>query len=114
MPTYEYACDACHKSFELEQRITEDPVKKCANCGEMQARRMISGGTFLLKGSGWYADGYSGKSNAKSDGDGAAKSESANKGETKAETKSEPKAETKTETKSEPKAETKTASSSAD
>jgi predicted nucleic acid-binding Zn ribbon protein len=61
----------------------------------MKARRMICGGTFMLKGGGWYADGYSGKSNAKTDGAGAAKSEPANKSETK----SEPKAETKVESK---------------
>lgn len=67
MPTYDYACDACGKSFELEQRITEDPIKKCPKCGKLKARRMISGGNFMLKGSGWYADGYSGKSNGKSD-----------------------------------------------
>jgi putative FmdB family regulatory protein len=64
MPTYEYACDACNKSFEVEQRITEAPIKKCPKCGKMKARRMIAGGNFLLKGSGWYADGYSGKSNS--------------------------------------------------
>ena len=33
MPTYEYACDACKHSFEREQRITEDPIKKCPKCG---------------------------------------------------------------------------------
>jgi putative FmdB family regulatory protein len=67
MPTYDYACDACGKNFELEQRITEAAIKKCPKCGKLKARRMISGGNFMLKGSGWYADGYSGKSNGSSD-----------------------------------------------
>ena len=58
MPTYSYACDACGKSFEKEQRITEDPIKKCPKCGKNKARRMISSGNFILKGGGWYADGY--------------------------------------------------------
>ena len=59
MPTYEYACDACGNSWELEQRISEDPVKKCPKCKKQKARRMISmGGGFQLKGGGWYADGY--------------------------------------------------------
>lgn len=66
MPTYDYACDACGKSFEVEQRITEAPIKECRECGKPEARRMISGGNFVLKGGGWYADGYSGKSNSKS------------------------------------------------
>ena len=64
MPTYEYHCDACGKDFLLEQRITEDPVKKCTKCGKKKARRMISGtGNFVLKGGNWESDLYSGASN---------------------------------------------------
>jgi len=59
MPTYEYACEACGRAWEKEQRITEDPIKKCPHCGKMKARRMISSGNFILKGGGWYADLYS-------------------------------------------------------
>lgn len=59
MPTYEYACDACGHEFEREQRMSEDPIKKCPKCGKMKARRMIGGASFILKGGGWYADGYS-------------------------------------------------------
>ena len=66
MPTYEYGCDACGKAFEIEQRISDEPIKKCPKCGKMKARRMISGGSFMLKGGGWYADGYSGSSNKSS------------------------------------------------
>lgn len=78
MPTYEYGCDGCGNQWELEQRISEDPVKKCPKCGKKKARRMISGGNFILKGSGWYADLYhkpSGKSASSSESGGAAKSE---------------------------------------
>lgn len=79
MPTYEYGCDACGNEWELEQRISEDPVKKCPKCGKMKARRMISGGNFILKGSGWYADLYhkpSGKSgSSSSESSGSSKSE---------------------------------------
>ncbi len=63
MPTYDYACDACGREFEREQRITEDPIKKCPSCGKMKARRMIGGGGFILKGGGWESDLYSGPSN---------------------------------------------------
>ena len=72
MPTYEYACDACGHSFEKEQRITEDPIKKCPQCGKLKARRMIAGGSFILKGGGWYADLYhkpGGKKGSGSSGD---------------------------------------------
>jgi putative FmdB family regulatory protein len=70
MPTYEYGCEACGKTWELEQRITEAPAKKCPKCGKLKAKRLISGGNFMLKGGGWYADGYgNSKSSSKSDGE---------------------------------------------
>src|SRR5215471_10816312 len=58
MPTYSYTCDACGKSFEKEQRIIEDPIKVCVLCGKPKARRQIVSGNFILKGGGWYSDGY--------------------------------------------------------
>ena len=58
MPTYSYTCDACGKSFEKEQRIIEDPIKDCVLCGKPKARRQIVSGNFILKGGGWYSDGY--------------------------------------------------------
>src|SRR5215468_10475426 len=87
MPTYSYACDACGGSFELEQRISEDPVKKCSLCGKPQAKRQIVSGNFILKGGGWYSDGYGSKS-------------SSSKSETKSETKTESKTESKSDTSS--------------
>jgi putative FmdB family regulatory protein len=59
MPTYEYACSACGHAWEQTQRITEDPVETCPQCGKPSAHRLISAGTnFILKGSGWYSDLY--------------------------------------------------------
>ena len=57
MPTYEYECTKGHQ-FEVEQRISEDPLKTCRLC-RSKVRRLISSTSFVLKGSGWYADGYS-------------------------------------------------------
>lgn len=67
MPTYAYACDACAHEWELVQRITEDAIKKCPSCKKANARRMIGGGgSFMLKGGGWYADLYSSSGGKKS------------------------------------------------
>jgi putative FmdB family regulatory protein len=63
MPTYDYSCDNCGHEFERQQRITEKPLKKCPKCGKDEARRMIGGGGFILKGGGWESDLYSGPSN---------------------------------------------------
>lgn len=58
MPTYDYACEACGNAWEAEQRMSEAPLKVCPKCGAERARRMISGGSFQLKGDGWYKDLY--------------------------------------------------------
>jgi len=67
MPTYDYQCGKCGFEFEREQRITEDPIKTCPKCKSRQAKRLLSAPNFILKGGGWYADGY-GSSGAKSGG----------------------------------------------
>src|SRR5579862_7695469 len=59
MPTYEYACSQCGHAWEEVQRITESPVEVCPSCKTKSAHRQISGGNFILKGGGWYADLYS-------------------------------------------------------
>ena len=83
MPTYDYGCEACGESWELEQRITEDPIKKCPKCGKMKARRLISGGSFILKGSGWYADLYHKPKSGSSTKSESSDSSSSSKSETK-------------------------------
>jgi putative FmdB family regulatory protein len=59
MPVYEYICKACDHEFEREQRISDNPLKKCPACGAMKAKRLISRTSFVLKGGGWYSDLYS-------------------------------------------------------
>lgn len=70
MPTYEYECSKGHH-FEVVQRITEDPLTRCKLC-RSKATRLISATTFILKGGGWYADGY-GSSKGKSSSETPAK-----------------------------------------
>jgi putative FmdB family regulatory protein len=78
MPTYSYICDGCGESFEIEQRIVEDPIKKCILCGKPKAKRQIVSGNFILKGGGWYSDGYgSGGGKAKASAPGSAKADKA-------------------------------------
>lgn len=59
MPTYDYECDACGHSFELFQRITEDPIKKCPECKKNKVRRLFgTGAAIMFKGSGFYETDY--------------------------------------------------------
>ena len=59
MPTYEYVCSSCGDQWETVQKISEAPLTECPKCHAPTAKRQISGGNFILKGSGWYADLYS-------------------------------------------------------
>lgn len=43
MPAYEYQCDACDIHFERRQKMSDQPVEVCAECGG-KVRRLISGG----------------------------------------------------------------------
>ncbi len=67
MPTYEYECTSGHR-FEVVQRITAEPLKRCKVC-RSKVRRLISASPFILKGGGWYADGYSSSPGNGSKGD---------------------------------------------
>lgn len=60
MPTYEYRCQDCKEEFELYQSVKDAPAKTCPKCGKETAQRLISSGNFILRGGGWYSDGYSG------------------------------------------------------
>jgi len=60
MPTYEYECATCRRAFEAEQKISEAPLKKCVRegCGGDVQRTIPRSTNFVLKGSGWFKDGY--------------------------------------------------------
>jgi putative FmdB family regulatory protein len=62
MPTYEYDCPKCG-TFELFQSMSDEALKRCPTC-RSKVEKLISGGNFLLKGGGWYADGYEKKSSS--------------------------------------------------
>jgi putative FmdB family regulatory protein len=59
MPTYDYRCGACGKTFEHFQSIHAPKLKKCPKCGKPKLERLIGGGGGLLfKGSGFYITDY--------------------------------------------------------
>ena len=60
MPIYEYKCNKCGV-FEAMQGIKEAPLRKCPTC-KSKVERQMSRGSFILKGSGWYATDYAKKS----------------------------------------------------
>ena len=62
MPTYEYICEACERTFERFQSMTEEPLRDCPfeECGAKgRVRRLIGPGAgIIFKGSGFYATDY--------------------------------------------------------
>ena len=54
MPIYEYQCQACHKQLEVLQKISDDPLVECPDCGEASLKKKVSAAAFRLKGGGWY------------------------------------------------------------
>jgi len=76
MPTYEYECERCGV-FEVEQKISDPPLTTCPNgvtksvktptdsggfrvrsCGGNVKRLIPAATSFVLKGPGWFKDGY--------------------------------------------------------
>ena len=62
MPIYEYRCETGHL-FEVMQKITDDPVIKCEECGA-HVERVFSPVAVHFKGSGFYNTDY-GKAKSK-------------------------------------------------
>ena len=60
MPIYEYRCKACGAEMDIRQKFADDPLTDCPECGASELERLVSTSSFALKGSGWYADGYTG------------------------------------------------------
>lgn len=54
MPIYEYACSKCNHTLEALQKMDDEPLVKCPECGKPALRRLISAPRFRLKGAGWY------------------------------------------------------------
>lgn len=81
MPTYDYECDACGHTWEMFQRIVEDPIKKCPECNKKKARRLFgTGSAVMFKGSGFYETDY--RSDSYKKGEKAAKDAKSSKSET--------------------------------
>ena len=58
MPTYEYKCLKCKKTFEKTQRMSDAALKKCEFCKGSVQRLIGMGGGLIFKGSGFYETDY--------------------------------------------------------
>ena len=110
MPTYGYRCGSCGHEFEIRQKITDEALSTCPECGGKLAKMVYPAGV-IFTGSGYYTTDYKGSAkSAETSSNGAAPASegSSDKSDTKSEKKSDAKAESKPEAK---KPESKTESS---
>jgi putative FmdB family regulatory protein len=79
MPIYEYKCENGHV-FEVIQKITDEPLTKCEECGAPAARVLYSPAVHF-KGSGFYNTDYGKKKGGGGNGASSSESSSDSKGE---------------------------------
>ncbi|MCK4743881.1 MAG: zinc ribbon domain-containing protein [Sulfuriflexus sp.] len=72
MPIYEYVCVECKHTMEAIQKMSDDPLTDCPECGKVALKKKISAAGFRLKGSGWYETDFKNgqkKADSKDSGD---------------------------------------------
>jgi putative FmdB family regulatory protein len=62
MPTYEYLCQTCSHRFEKWQKMIDDPLTICPECGG-HIRRVFFPAGIVFKGSGFYKTDHRTSSN---------------------------------------------------
>ena len=87
MPIYEYRCEQGH-TFEVMQRMTDDPVSSCQTC-EAPVQRVFHPVAVHFKGSGFYNTDYGTRKRAREKDDSSTSSDS--KPDSKAQKKSDSK-----------------------
>lgn len=61
MPTYDYKCTECSHTFEVFQKMTDEPLKTCPKCKGTVKRLIGMGAGTIFKGSGFYQTDYKNK-----------------------------------------------------
>lgn len=62
MPIYEYQCAECGHRFEKIQKMSDEPMQDCPECGKPALKKLVSASSFKLKGGGWYETDFKGGS----------------------------------------------------
>ena len=85
MPIYGYVCRSCEHSFDALQKMSDDPLVDCPDCGEAALQKQLSAPKFRLKGTGWYETDFKtgDKRNLHGDSGGKSAGKSAAKKDTK-------------------------------
>src|SRR5947209_5076254 len=67
MPTYEYQCKTCNHRFETWQKMMDEPLTICPECGS-HIRRVLFPAGIVFKGPGFYKTDHNGNAAAGANG----------------------------------------------
>jgi putative FmdB family regulatory protein len=81
VPVYEYRCSDCGHQFEVNQRMSDDPLETCEVCGG-RVQRVLFAPAIHFKGTGFHNTDYGTKKRPK-DGDSNGSSGTASDGASK-------------------------------
>ena len=95
MPIYGYVCKSCEHRFDVLQKMSDDPLVHCPDCGDPSLQKELSAPKFRLKGSGWYETDFKTGNKRNLHGDSKDDSKSTTKSDTKSDTKPDTKSDSK-------------------
>ena len=58
MPIYAYRCEDCGLAKDVLQKMSDDVLTICPDCGHSNFKKQITAAGFQLKGSGWYVTDF--------------------------------------------------------
>ena len=68
MPIYAYKCESCGHAKDVLQKISDEPLSVCPQCGASAFHKQVTAAGFQLKGSGWYVTDFRGGSGGAASG----------------------------------------------
>ncbi len=64
MPIYAYACSSCGLQQDVMQKMSDEPLNTCPECGKETFSKQLTAAGFQLKGSGYYVTDFKNKPKA--------------------------------------------------
>lgn len=58
MPIYAYACTDCGAQKDVMQKMSDDPLTTCPECGKESFSKQLTAAGFQLKGDGYYVTDF--------------------------------------------------------
>lgn len=65
MPIYAYACSDCGTQKDVMQKMSDDPLTTCPDCGKESFSKQLTAAGFQLKGDGYYVTDFKNSGSSK-------------------------------------------------